>query len=577
MTRSASWPLLAAAATLALQVAVVVPATIYLANLVEFAATPVELLRILAVPALAATGVLFAVGVAAGPRVAHVVVAVCAALTLLAWLQGFILVWDYGPLDGSSIDWQRRPWRGLDLALWIGVLLAAVVYARRLHTALLTAAIAITVLQCVILAVGGVRQRDALAAVTQKFKPLAAPEGLGDMPRFSSERNVLHLVLDSFQSDIFAEIVAGGGERYRSALEGFVFYEQNLGVFPYTYFALPAILGGQIYRNDVPKREFIRSVFAGPTVLNAAHGAGYEVDIASEPLMLNMLMHGRYTGAYHVPDVVGGRAGAVLGDAATLLDLALFRVAPHVLKRLVHNDHRWIVPRPGRSAFQETSYFTHSSFLIRLAEEARADRPVPVYKFFHLMGPHAPMVAGEHCGYAGATLQRVRPTVLVQSRCTLDFAIDLLERMKTFGIYRDALIIIMGDHGGHIPPPGYEPEVGAMLPRVVGLATPLLLVKLPGATGPLRSSDLPTSSLDVAPTVDSALGLSAGLRGVPIAEVRAGARDRRFHFYDFQASDYVQDYVNPIHEYRITGSPYDPGAWADERVWPAPAAGTALP
>src|SRR6185503_1653831 len=102
-------------------------------NLLEFASAPAELLRLLAVPLLVDAVILFGLGAAAGARARDRVVALYAALALLVWMQGFVLAWDYGALDGSSIDWSGRPWRHLDLVLWLAGMAAALAYAERIR------------------------------------------------------------------------------------------------------------------------------------------------------------------------------------------------------------------------------------------------------------------------------------------------------------------------------------------------------------------------------------------------------------------------------------------------------------
>jgi hypothetical protein len=571
-------------AILAAEIFLLLPATLYVGNLVEFAASGLATLRTLFVPALALLLVLVIAGGLVERRGPGAFVAMIAALGVLAWIQAFLLVWDYGPLDGHRIDWSREPWRGwLDGAVWTVVLFAAWRFHRLLERPLSVALGALFIMQSGVLAAAAVDDR---AALLEKFGASPRYDALPAMPRFSERRNVLHLILDSFQSDIFREIVTAGpgAQRYRSALDGFTFYEENSGVFPYTYFALPAILSGRIYRNDRPKKEFIREVFSGDTLLSAAAGAGFEVDIATEPLMLDMMANGPYTNAYLVPGQSGPSPRALaVNEAAKLLDLSLFRLAPHFLKRHVYNDERWLVQRATAGPEHlRYFYFAHNLFLHEIAKNMSADRPAPVYKFFHVMSPHAPMVVDDQCAYTGGAIERNRETVTWQSRCTLEFVIDLLGRMKELGIYDDALIVLMADHGGHIPPDRYRPPDPAetsrgfvMNPWVVAMASPLLLIKLPGASGPLRTSPAQTSALDTAATVGAILGLKERFPGTDVLGIEADAvRERRFYQYTWRRADYVTDYILPIQELLIRGSLYENDSWSFGEVFEPPDAKT---
>jgi hypothetical protein len=121
-------------------------------------------------------------------------------------------------------------------------------------------------------------------------------DALMEMQRFSSRKNVLHIVLDGFQSDVFEEIVSErvDGARFRSALKGFVFFREYIGVFSYTHMTVPALSSGKIYRNHMSTDRFIDKAIGGKAILNAAHNAGYEIDLAGPALLVGMYVKGSY-------------------------------------------------------------------------------------------------------------------------------------------------------------------------------------------------------------------------------------------------------------------------------------------
>ena len=551
------------AATLSLLVFVILPGSLYLGNLDEFMTAPAPIAQLLLLPALLFIAILMVTARLTPRKGLGLFSSVLAALTLLAWTQSYLLVWDYGVLDGSPIDWHTPAWRGwADLSVWSVGLTAAIVFHRRLERPLTTGALVIVALQAAMVVGDGFVRRDALAL--KATNRLAANE-LDAMARFSPTRNALHIVLDSFQADVFHEIVTGaGGAEVQAALPGFTFFEEHLGTFTATYLALPVIVSGQIYRNHVPLAEFMESAFAGKSILNAAHHAGFEVDLATDPLMLDLLMKGRFDNAYLTAQL------PLAQEAAKLLDLALFRLTPHWLKPLVYNDQRWLTQRVfTRSWLLRFPYFTHNAFLAGITRSLATDRQAPVYKFFHLQTTHAPFVVNPDCSFAGRVLDRTRETVTIQSRCSLGFVIALLNRMKEAGIYDGSLIVLMGDHGGQIPPYRYVP--GSIVernmrylvrPDFVALATPLLAVKPPGATGPFRISSAFTSMTDVAATIDALLGLRARMPGTSIwDQAHSPAVTRRFYGYEWSRMDPVSEYIAKIQEHAVSGSPYQLESW----------------
>ena len=72
------------------------------------------------------------------------------------------------------------------------------------------------------------------------------------MFELSRTRNVIHIVLDAFQSDVFGEILAEERPKLDRSLSGAVFFANHTGAFPTTIASMPAMLTGKVYRNDRP-------------------------------------------------------------------------------------------------------------------------------------------------------------------------------------------------------------------------------------------------------------------------------------------------------------------------------------
>jgi hypothetical protein len=548
------------AGALALLTFLLVPASLYLGNLRDFRFAPLPVAQVLAVPIL----VLALLGIAVArllPRNASRLCAALATLTLLSWTQAYLLVWDYGPLDGQPIDWSVGGWRGLvDLPLWVAGLGLALKFHERLARPLATAALCLVALQAVVVVADGLRQRQALAEKSTRRFPT---DDLDAVARFSPERNVVHILLDSLQSDVFHEAVTGpGGPRLQAALGGFTWFEEHLGTYPATHMALPVIVSGRVYRNDIPMGEYHEAAYERGSILRAARQAGFEVDIVAESWMLDELARGGVDHAY-----VPSEPSRVV-HAARLLDLALFRAVPHVVKRFVYNDQNWLAQRLlAGTNLMMFPYFSHNAFLDQLVRRFAADRPRPVYKFFHLTSTHAPFVANPDCSFAGRALEATRAAVVAQSRCSLSFVAALLERLRQAGIYEDSLIVIMADHGGWLGPPRYRHGTFGdaratydLDPRMVGLATPLLAIKPPGAANGFNVSASQTSMTDVAATIDALAGFGAGLPGRSVMEPREPAVERRYHGYAWTGEQHPR-YLPEVVEYLITGTAYDARSW----------------
>lgn len=566
-------------AVLAAHLMLFTPLTLYLGSSEEFA---VDFFTVL--PYLSQLLVVFSVlagliGLLLSPRAYRVYVAVLAMLGLLIWFQGSFLVWDYGSLNGQLIDWSQRAWRGwVDMAVWLLALGIACRIQSLPRKVLFNVAIAVFALQMVTSMVLGVRNSSLLIRADGQ---VSRSETLKQVHDFSRNKNVLHLIMDGFQADIFEEIIGEGqnGKKIASALDGFVFYRNNLSAFPYTHMSLPALISGKIYRNHVPTSTFREETFGDKSIPNAAFAAGYEVDIAAPAILANWFRLGEHTNAFDVPrNLHVGPQQAAVDDAAKLLDLSLLRTMPHFVKQSVYDEQRWFIqPIVNDSALNRLNFFSNNLFLQGWRESMTATRDAPVYKMFHLMLSHNPMVATESCEFAGQILPTVRPNVLNQARCSLVETVRVLEQMKALGIYDDALIVLMADHGAWVQPKGVRLEVNPdgtvepmlIMPSQLALALPLLAIKTPGSTGVLRISNAPTSTADVPDTISAVLGLNErfGHRNI-LTIPEDDQRERRFHFYKYGRSELNADYLEPIQEYIVDGDVYDSASWRLGEFYP---------
>ena len=572
-------------AVLAAHLALFTPLTLYLGNSDEFSVgfssiLPSLLLSLAVFAALAGL-----VGLLLSARVSRSYVALLAMLGLLVWVQGNFLVWDYGALDGRQIDWAQGTWRGfLDLTVWLVPLVVALRLRAPRRRILLTAALAVFALQVISGAASGARNSDLLA---KSEEVVPSEVALKQVYGFSRSENVLHLVMDGFQADIFGELVGEDrqGEPFADAFDGFTFYRNHLSAFPYTHMSLPALVSGKIYRNHEPIETFRANTFGDQSILRSAIANGYELDVAAAPALANWYRLGGYTNTFDVTDRMHADPGqAVIDEAAQLLDLSLMRTLPHFVKRYVYNEQRWLIqPLVSESRVSQLQYFSHRFFLRRWHESITADREAPVYKMVHLMLSHNPMVVDEDCEFANQYLYAERENVLNQSRCSLIEAVRLLEKMKQVGIYDQTLIVIMGDHGAWVRPKGLKVETapdGARKPMLLSaaqhaLATPLLAIKMKGSRSSLRFSDAPTWTADVPDTISAALGFGDDFGRRDILSLSEDEqRTRRFHYYEYDRAELDSDYLEPIQEYLVEGNVYDVSAWRlGARYEPVNAAG----
>ncbi|MGI9272208.1 MAG: sulfatase-like hydrolase/transferase, partial [Woeseiaceae bacterium] len=485
---------------------------------------------------------------------------VLCAVAILLWLQSNILVWNYGVLDGSDINWMVGAWRGaLDIVIWAVVLWLAISAYVRFGKALLVGAIVTFAIQLISSTSILITHPDVL----DERDIESSLEGRDATMRFSREQNIVHIVMDGFQSDIFEAILADTTERdFKSELRGFTYFDQHLGAYPYTQLTLPALLSGELYRNQEPVESFVSAALGGQTITNVAFAEGYEVDVAAPTALKNVYVLGDTSNAYGIsPSGHVDVDDFARSDSARLMDLALFRGVPHFAKALVHRDELWVFQATSQAdAYLQMQYFSDLAYLNDLATDMTVDRDVPVYKLIHVMLSHRPIVGNERCEFGGRKPES-RAAVRTHAQCGLLGVLSVLQRMKDLGIYDSSLIVLMADHGAWVPVEDFA-ESDAVNALTVAMATPVLAVKPPDTPGEFQVSSAPSSIVDIPATIADIAGFSASFGGQSVFSINATAsRPRRHLVYGYGINPKAEGYLFPMQEFVVDGSPYDAESW----------------
>ena len=555
---------------------VALPLLIYDGNRAEFDATWPALLQPFA---LVGATVVVASAVLAALLPEHWfrrMMVLAAALCVLAWVQGTLLVWHYGPLDGGNIDWSQARWRGwIDATLWIGALLVVDAKREQLARVLPRLAIVACLMQCVL--AGWQLSRHA-----QLDGPAPAPASTTQLARFSSRGNVLHILADGMQTGVVKDLLDEDGGKLSRQLDGFVLFEDNLGAFPYTHMSVPAMLGGRVYDNARRQDDFLAEALGRDSIFGAARAAGFDVQ-AGIPGggIREVYRHATDARIVELPGFVPSSSWrGARQESLELADLSLFRIVPHFAKRYAYNDQAWLFQALfGSTAAPGRAYLADHAFLRQFAATARRDAGRPAYTYLHLMLSHRPIVMNRDCSYAGRILPTDREHVRDQTRCALRSVVALLARMRALGVYDNTTVVVAGDHGAFVPPRTL-PAGGAqarqalalgLSPAMVGQARPVLLVKRPRAHGPLRRSEAPTSSVDIPATIADAAGFPLRRAGVSAFRLDPQApRRRQFNVYAYGQGEWTAPYLAPIQQYEVEGRTNDIASWSKGALLAAP-------
>ena len=523
-------------------------------------------------------GVLATFGIVMSARWFPRYVAALTAVGVLLWVQGNLLLADYGLMDGGGLDLASHAWRTpFEAGLWVCLLLLAVMFADGITRVAPVACVALVTLQATVLLVPFSR------VATLDAPPTTATETAWRLPppeiyELSTTRNLIHIVLDTFPTHTFADILDTDRSAFNRDWPGFTFFANHLGSHRITFFSMPAMLSGVAFRNEMPFDEFLTR---HPSIFHALGQQGYR--LRSVTSFRNVHPSPTFPGTdaavrYDIPTPYGSYRDYATVAAARLLDLSLFRHAPHAFKPGIYRDRQWLVQqwiesRRGPEATAERP-FGDAAFLREFANRVTQGDDVPVYTLLHVITPHFPVVTDADCAYAPKPAP-VPEDFANQARCALSAVRTLLQRLRDLDLYDRSAIIVTSDHGVELtfiepedehPLRGLRTPANTTLPRIESYATPLLLVKPFAAQGPLQVSYAPTSITDVPATLLDLAGLPDTMeRGASVLRIDP-AEPRQRTYAHHHPNSRPNRFLDFIHVFSVNGRVVDPDAWSYNRT-----------
>jgi len=551
------------------QVLISLPIAIWLDNQFNFDVALRDVAGILGFLILATAALLLLVSFIVPEKIRRRLFPIFVFGSVLIYFQQNILVWDYGILDGRQMDFSMNAHLGLiDLSLWAGGgIIAYVVFRKQLikHAkTILSFMVVLSILATII---------PILSHDFSQDKPSGSISE-ADKFSFSARQNIFLIILDSFQSDLFWEII-DRDIQLKHEFGGFTFYPDTASVFAKTYPAIPLLLTGKKYQKQQAFQEFIDTAYQD-SILTDLINEGWDVGLyphVKATVTLDNSIMSNYAERTRLPERLDSYLQA--------LDLSLFRTVPHFLKSHIYNkgdfiakehfggyvhqldtqlENKEIIKLPRQNPHQGLN------FLDNLKALATNSGTSPAFRFYHLYMPHAPFLLDRDLKYA--RMDNNFAAYREYSWASLKLMASFLEQLKNLGIYDNSAIIITADHGGgEYGDKKYISSEGGYFPilehgRVKASGKPLLLVKDYQADGPLKFSSKPVSLLDVAPTIANFAGIEPReTEGRIIGDLVEGERrERTFYFYRFSGKD--SKYLNDFDVFRIDGNVYDESAWA---------------
>lgn len=478
---------------------------------------------------------------------------------LLFWIYSNFIVMDFGLLDGSL--WNFAPlndYRFVEIATLVGAAVAVWTTMARWPKVCLYFLVGLNV------ALVG---PTAFALVTDpKDASLAARANLDAASRFSRQQNVLIVLMDAFQSDIFADLLEQDADLSK-ALSGFTFFPNTAGVARSTSLTMPSIHDGTVYSpRDTVREVYDRDIREG-SFLNELADAGYEVSLVNP---IERVCPARIALCIDGEELLHGKWQMLLMETAHLLDLSLFRAVPLFAKERVYNDQFWIVAPNVRSLSilvgrQDHLIVESNRVLDTLAERSEVVADRPVAKFIHLLNTHQPYILGSDCRVSDEGEGDRRARAAVQARCGLNAFFRLTEFLKRREIFDQSLILLIADTGANMVSHFTSSEDATTYWRqLVGRANPLFLIKAPGARAAFRTVTAGIQPSDIPATVCAFVEGCSATNGISVFEADSlPPRARTYRDYNWPNSYWGKDVIPESRNYTVVGPVWDRDSWID--------------
>jgi hypothetical protein len=467
------------------------------------------------------------------------------AIGLLFWIQGNILVWNYGLLNGQEIFWNDYLWNGIiDSLIWIGVIIGSVLYSKRLYPLIgILSTILIIIQICNFFCIAYVAPEEP------DWKYVDNIDDKSNMFEFSIYENILVIILDSFQSDIFDEII-DEDSRYADMFNGFTYYRNSVGGHPSTYASVMYILSGKAYDNSMPIQTFIKNRSLNdslPFLLKMNQVKVYIIPAADYLIYPNDTIYDRI---FSKTDIYSGNSWGL----DSLYRLTFFRYVPQFWK------HYFYITLAQSEDSNRVIY--DLEFCRRFISDVSVSEPKKVFNLFHLDGAHPPWILNENLEWE--KLPGNRSGYKTQAKASLSLVHSMINSLKQKGAYDNSLIFIIGDHGSGLfgPQINFTESPGFVSEKIISGGIPLILIKPFNSSGSLKISDAPVSLGDVPKTVAEELHIPNNFSGYNIFLMNeTEARERTYFFYEWAQELWGSEYFTPINEFKINGSSWSSSSW----------------
>lgn len=360
-------------------------------------------------------------------------------LTLALYIQGNYIIVDYGAMDGRTIEWDHYKTQGMiSVIVFILVIVVIMLMIYKVKREVMfrfikIVSICLILVQLVTLSTlmitkhGLHKEAEYVATEDEEFS-------------LSKDENIIVLLLDTFDSQIFANMLEDdNAKNYKNILQDFIYYPDTVASYAATDLAVPNIITGCSFKNDRIYGDYLREAYS------------------ASPFLTRLKEENWYSGIYSVCMPPQGNGADKAGNfeklertvsshrrlAGYMYKFVGFRYLPQPLKK-----YCWFYPEEMNSAIEctvdssKTLFNDNNFYFYDRIPEITADNIKKTFHFYHLDGTHAPFTIKSD--FTGSEKE---VGIEEEGRGMMVLIDTFLKELKEKNIYNNSTIIIMADHG----------------------------------------------------------------------------------------------------------------------------------
>lgn len=464
------------------------------------------------------------------------------SLTLCGYIQGNFLNGHLGALTGDAVDWHlQRTAMLINLLIWLIIFIIPyiVLYLHKKGWGKM-----IVYVSAVLVIMQTVALITLFVNPLEKKGEQSQPHYLttDEIVEYSQEKNTIVFLLDRLDYNYIEQVLADDSHFF-DKLDGFTSYTNAISEHARTRPAANYMLTNcdELLYKVPAKKYFEDSWTQENNILEDFSNANFKTNIYTQ--ILDMFGSGNTVDKYVSNLSNDDKKIDIMGVTSELFGLSIYRYAPTSMKPFFWTYTDYVNKNAFIKKKNNERYEIDETKYMKEINKMTLSKSNNYFKFYHFNGSHPPYVVKED-----GTKSSTATSVVSQTKGNFNILFKSFQKMKELGIYKDASIIIVADHG-------YAVSDKKPLSDSVKIG---MFYKPSGSEGiPLVKSNAPVSLKNIPATLLKSSGIEYKHYGIPLDEVKENSNVTRFFYKTVEKDGHERE----LYKYQISGDASDFRNW----------------